>query len=107
MSARALIRDLEQLGIVVAANGGRIVLSGPSDALTDDLVARLRSKRAELLAALSPAPCADEWTAEDQQARFEELAAVLEFDGGLPREWAEAMARLETFYPAGSNAEQW
>jgi hypothetical protein len=35
---------------------------------------------------------ADGWSAEDWQAYFDERAGIAEFDGGQPREQAEAMA---------------
>jgi hypothetical protein len=35
------------------------------------------------------------WDADDWQAAFDERAAILEFDGGLPREDAERLAREE------------
>lgn len=39
---------------------------------------------------------------------FEERAAIMEFDGNLPREWAEALARLATSSrPTDFNEERW
>lgn len=35
------------------------------------------------------------WDEQDWQAAFDERAAILEFDAGLPREEAEALARRE------------
>lgn len=36
----------------------------------------------------------DDWTAEDEQARFDEIAGRLEYDEGLPRPEAENQARI-------------
>ncbi|SHG79058.1 hypothetical protein SAMN02745157_4839 [Kaistia soli DSM 19436] len=49
------------------------------------------------------------WTAEDWQALYDERAAIMEFDGGLPRKIAEATARGEVSrarrdYPAPPTA---
>ena len=39
---------------------------------------------------------------------FEERAAILEHDAKMPREWAEALARIDTaLVPAGYTAERW
>lgn len=35
------------------------------------------------------------WCEEDWQAAFDERAAILEYDGGLPRREAEKRARIE------------
>ena len=39
--------------------------------------------------------CPATWTDEDWQALHDERAAIVEFDGGLPRRIAEATARGE------------
>lgn len=36
-----------------------------------------------------------EWDLEDWQAAFDEYAAILEYDAGMPRLQAEALARQE------------
>lgn len=39
---------------------------------------------------------------------FRECAAILEYDHGYPREWAESLARLETSpRPSAYDAERW
>lgn len=39
---------------------------------------------------------------------FEERAAILEFDAGMPRTWAESLARLDTALPPrGYTPERW
>ena len=40
--------------------------------------------------------------AVDVQSEFEQRAAIIEFDGGIPQEWAEGLARLCTM-PQPSN----
>lgn len=46
--------------------------------------------------------------AEDRNATFEERAAIVEYDGGVPREWAEGFARLDlAMPPSGFDQERW
>lgn len=45
---------------------------------------------------------------QDQQDAFEERAAIIEFDGGAPREWAEQFAKyLFQTKPKGVNEIDW
>jgi hypothetical protein len=64
--------------------------------LPEDLVDRLRTVKPELLALLSGpnAPATEIWDEAEQ-----ERAAILEYDGGAPRIWAEALARLDPARP--------
>lgn len=60
---------------------------------------------ADLRSVASVATVAD---AEDRNAAFEERAAIVEFDGGVPREWAEGFARLDLAVPpSGFDQERW
>lgn len=44
----------------------------------------------------------------DREAQFEERAAIIEFDGGAPREWAEQFAQyLFKTRPEGVNELDW
>jgi hypothetical protein len=52
MSAALLVR-LEQLGISVEQDGDRLLLDGPEDVLTDDLIAEIAAAKPVLLTALS------------------------------------------------------
>jgi hypothetical protein len=64
--------------------------------LPNDLVDRLRAVKPELLALLSgPSPSAAEIWNEAE----EERSAIAEYDGGAPRVWAEALARLDPVRP--------
>lgn len=46
--------------------------------------------------------------ADDLNAAFEERAAIVECDGGIPRQWAEGFARLNTGHrPRGFTPERW
>ncbi len=106
----------------VRAAGGEVKLIGKDrlkvlapTPLPDELVQRLRASKAELLEALavtaeSPASIGltaslggDEARAresdDDLKTGWEERAAIIEYDGGAPRAWAEALARLDPARP--------
>jgi hypothetical protein len=82
----------------VRAAGGEVKLVGEGrlkltadHPLPDALVEQVRAAKADLLAALAEAA--------DDQADDEERAAILEHDGGLPRAWADLLARLRPERP--------
>jgi len=81
MSAAELLLDLGRLGILLEADGERLRFH-PRSALTPDLLDLLKAHKADLLAAIE---------------RFEERAAIREFDAGLSRHEAERLAWNEYF----------
>jgi hypothetical protein len=91
VSALATIDDLRRRGIAVEVQGPDLVLNGPPDILTDELVASLRAAKAELLLA---AECknASGWDLEDWWAYFCERAAIREYTGGMSRADADRCA---------------
>ncbi len=96
MSAGTLLRDLTSRGVLLAARGSRLVVDGPSDALSDRVVEELRALKPEILALLSTTREDSRWDAADWEAYFDERAAVREYDGGLPRGEAEQLAFEDT-----------
>jgi len=60
----------------------RLEIEAPQDALTPERLMRLKSHKAELIALIE---------------RFEEHAAIMEYEGGLSRSEAELLARKEYF----------
>jgi hypothetical protein len=87
----------------VRAAGGDVKLVGPKRLkviapapLPDYLVDRLRTAKPELLSLLSSTnpPATEIWDEAE-----EERAAIVEYDGGAPRAWAEALARLDPARP--------
>lgn len=79
---RAILADLlaecDAHGIRLAlADAGGLTIDAPQDALTPDLLDRLKARKAQLLASIE---------------RFEERAAIMEFDAGLSRHEAERLA---------------
>ncbi len=101
----AIAQDL--LNTIRAAGGevrligrGRLQLVAPK-ALPDELVQRVRGSKFELIETLGgspPIPVAERWHALLDPDE-EERAAIIEYDGGAPRAWAEAFARLHPDRP--------
>ena len=85
MLAREMIDQFADVGIRLSAENGQVVFEGPSEVLTPERIEELRRHKAELLAALA---------APDPDA-FEERAAIIEHDAGLPRQEAETLAARE------------
>ena len=83
MSPAAILETAHGAGIRVRVDGGDLVLEAPAPP-PPAVLDLLTSHKAALLIHLR--------SVADREA-FEERAAILEFDGGLPREQAEAEAR--------------
>jgi hypothetical protein len=96
MSAAEALKAARVAGIQLEIDGDDLVLeaSVPPPSAVIDL---LSSHKASIVALLRRAE--DGWSAEDQQVFFDERASVIEFDGGAPRAWAEALARLDPALP--------
>jgi hypothetical protein len=85
-----IIQDLRVAGIAISRDGGMIVLDGPEDAMTDELVASLRSLKPEIIAYLRDT--ADCWTQENWQSFFDARANFLQREFGYDRARAELCA---------------
>src|SRR4051812_29763133 len=77
-------------GVSVQVRGTEVILDGPVQVLTDELVAKLRASKSTLLAALASSETA--WDATDWQAYFDERAAVRQYDGAFSCSDAETLA---------------
>ena len=88
MSAATALIQARAAGIQIGIDGGDLVLeaAAPPPREVLDLLER---HKANLLALLRRRA---NWTAEDWQVDFDERAAIAEFEGGLPRPRAEALA---------------
>ncbi len=53
MNARQLLKELRSVGITLAAVDGALKVNAPADAWTDDLRARVKESKAEILSALA------------------------------------------------------
>src|SRR5262249_8323415 len=92
MRAVEALKAARAAGVELALDGDDLALkaaSAPPAAVLD----ALSLHKAEIMVLLRPAE--DGWSAEDWQVFFEERAGIVEFDGGLPRAEAEAIARRE------------
>ncbi len=89
MSAVVALTQARAAGIQVGIDGEALVLeaSAPPPAGVLDLLAR---HKADILTLLRPGD--DGWSGEDWREFFDERAGIAEFDGGLPRDQAEARA---------------
>ena len=99
MSAADALKAARVAGIELALDGDDLVLeasTAPPAAVFDALARH----KAEIVALLRSGK--DGWTVEDWRIFFEERAGIVEFDGGAPRRWAEALARLN---PASPHSE--
>lgn len=105
MSAAEALQAARAAGVELRLDGDDLVLeaSAPPLAAILDL---LSGHKASIVALLRPGR--DGWSAEDWQAHFDERAGIAEYDGGLPREWAEGLAKLCTMPPpAGYTPRRW
>jgi hypothetical protein len=102
MNALELLRGLEARGVVLTPQSGKLIVDAPAGVLTAvdrDLLRRLKPDLLAILesggqddlplpdAGLTPDDLPPDW-----HELWEERAAIMEFDGGLPREQAEALA---------------
>ncbi len=89
MSAAQALKAARAIGIRLGIDGDTLTLEAdapPPTALLD----LLSRHEAGVVALLRPAH--DGWSAKDWLAFFDERAGIAEFDGGLPRADAEALA---------------
>ena len=89
MSAAEALRAAHNAGIGLHVDGVDLVLeaSAPPPAAVLDLLGR---HKADLIALLRSGD--DDWSVEDWRALYDERAGIMEFDGGLARPEAEALA---------------
>lgn len=88
MSALALLAEAQAAGLMLRAEDGRVHWRADTPPVPD-LLARLGQQKAALLEILID---------------VEERAAILEFDGGVSREQAEAQALAEVLARARTGA---
>jgi hypothetical protein len=98
----------QELLDTIRAAGGEVQLIGTDrlqlvapKALPDELVQRVRGNKLQLLEALggSPPRLVAEFHDTPPDPDEEERAAIIEHDGGAPRAWADAFARLHPDRP--------
>jgi hypothetical protein len=100
MTAAVLLADLIFAGVTLFVEGGKLRFRSPPGAYTPAMRQAVAEKRSELLALLTQNTAATDHRREQAQlgrwldARecYLERAAIMEYDGGLPRPHAEALA---------------
>lgn len=80
-------------GDVKLANSGRLKVIAPAP-LPNELIEQLRAAKPDLLTLLAP-PDPQTGPRDAWADTEEERAAIVEYDGGVPRVWAEGFARLD------------
>src|SRR5262249_50808230 len=95
MDGLILLNEAQGAGLTVEAEGDRLRIRGPRRA--EPIAQRLIAHKADVLAVLTAKRAfAPEIRVEDLPAdwrvEWEERAAIMEYDGGLTREHAEAEA---------------
>ena len=93
MGAPDLLDALRDAGLTVSADGDRLSVAGPTSAL-ERFRPAIREQKDALLSLLKVDAGGTAAEPFDRES-FEERAAVAEFDGGLPRPDAEALAWQE------------
>ena len=90
----------------VRAAGGEVKLVSPHRlkliaprALPDHLIEQVRAAKPELLSLLQNKTDATLGARPNWGDLEEERAAIIEYDGGAPHPWAEALARLDPATP--------
>ncbi len=91
MSAATIVAAAFGAGVTMKVDGERLVLSAPRRP-DDRMLEEIRREKPAIVAYLRDVAA---WTEEDWQALFDERAGIMEYDGGLPREEAEAAAVAE------------
>jgi hypothetical protein len=97
MDGPTLLHEARAAGLMVTAEGGRLRVRGPrrAEALARQLLAY---KEAVLLCLTEPRPAlgiGPDDLDPDWRVEWEERAAIMEYDGKLPRERAEALALVD------------
>jgi hypothetical protein len=87
MDGLTLLEEARAAGLSVLADGDRLCIRGPRRA--EPVARRLIAHKALVLQALA------DRLPPDWHLQWDERAAIMEADGGLPRERAEALALLD------------
>jgi hypothetical protein len=102
VSAADALMAARAVGVSVQLEGSELVLEA---AITPPIAvfAALKHYKADIIALLRPPRETDDW-----QPSFDERAAIIEHDGGVPRVWAEALARLDPNRPPSEmSSKRW
>jgi hypothetical protein len=90
MNSTRLLDACRAAGLSLQLDGPDLFIEAERDP-PSDLIAELRQHKAEVIALLRAEPPDD----------IEERASIVEYDGNIPRLWAEGFARLDPDRPPG------
>ena len=90
MDAGELLMEAHTLGCALSTDGGALVIPDGLPVALDREAVRLRGILATLLSLMVAELC--HGMTDDEREAFEERAAVLEYDAGVPRDLAERVA---------------
>jgi len=89
MNATQLLKDLKSQGIEVRLSGTNLRMTGRGKKLDQATRERLRQGKAEIIALLAKQDAADD-------VERLERAAIAQYSGGIPEEWCDGFAILQT-----------
>jgi hypothetical protein len=90
--AAVLLQELTGRGVTLEAHGPDLIVDGPADALSDEIVETLRAVKTELLVLISCGADKPEWDGTDWRAYLDERAAIREHNGKLSQAEAGRLA---------------
>jgi hypothetical protein len=85
VKAAVLLQDLTGRGVTLEAHGLDLIVDGPADALSDEIVETLRAVKTELLVLLSSGADKPNWDAADWRAYLDQRTVIREHNGKLSR----------------------
>jgi len=93
MNAAEILHTAQAAGVVMMASGNDLMLEAPAPPPAP-LLNAIRQHKVEVIALLRQRLPFYQ-NAIDVHEEFEQRAAIIEHDAGIPREWAEAFARMD------------
>src|SRR5262249_6425799 len=93
MDGMTLLEQARLAGLTVIVQGDKLLIRGPRRA--GPLAEQLLAHKGEVIDALAAASLTPADLPADWHAVWDERAAIMEYDGGLPRERAEALALVD------------
>src|SRR5262245_22490124 len=90
MDGLTLLEQARSAGLTVIIQGDKLVIRGPRRA--GPLAEQLLARKGEVMDALTVESLTPADLPADWHFLWDERSAIMEFDGGLPRERAEALA---------------
>src|SRR6516225_7985186 len=93
MDGLTLLKLARSAGLTVIAQGDKLVIRGPRRA--KPVAEQLLARKGEIIDALTVESLTPADLPADWHFVWDERAAIMEYDSGLPRERAEALALLD------------